>query len=495
MDFSRMTALYTAAQSRELDRCAIEKHGIPGIRLMRRAAEAAFLALGERWPRPPQVQVLCGTGNNGGDGYLVAAMAHLRGIPVAVLQLGDPARITGDALLARQYALDEGVAIAPFHPDALAADGVLVDAMLGTGLGGDIRGDYEQAVFAVNNSGLPVMAIDTPSGLCADTGRCLGGAVRAALTVTFIARKRGLFTLEGPDYVGELRFADLGVPEEVYQSLSPDSVMPDLDALLDELPPRPGTAHKGRFGTVLVVGGDHGMGGAGLLAAEAALRSGAGLVSAATRAEHVAAMIARRPEIMAHAVASGQTLTPLVESADVLVVGPGLGQSAWSEQLLQCAAASNKPMVLDADGLNLLARGQVFEALWRPNWVLTPHPGEAARLLAISTAAVQADRFAAVRALQDRYGGVVLLKGNGTLVADDTRLVLNRYGNPGMASGGMGDVLSGVIGALLAQQLPLLDAAVLGSCLHGAAADWGARRGQRGLIATDLMRPLQSLLG
>ncbi len=495
MDFSRMRALYTAAQTRELDRCAIEQHGIPGIRLMQRAADAACSGLFGKWPRPRQLQVLCGTGNNGGDGYLVAAMAHLRGVPVSVLQLGDPTRITGDALMAREQALAEGVSIAPFDSGAIAADGVLVDAMLGTGLGGDIRGVYEQAVMAVNNSGLPVMAIDIPSGLCADTGRCLGGAVRADLTVTFIGRKRGLFTLDGPDYVGELLFADLGVPDEVYKSLPADAAVPDLSPLLEGLAPRLGTAHKGLFGTVLVVGGDHGMGGAAMLAAEAALRSGAGLVRAATRREHVSAMIARRPEIMAVGVDSGQTLVPLVEGADVLVVGPGLGQSAWSEQLLQAAVASKKPMVLDADGLNLLAGGRICESLQRSNWVLTPHPGEAARLLGLDNAAVQADRFAAVRALQVRCGGVALLKGNGTLVTDGTRLLLSRYGNPGMASGGMGDVLSGIIGALMAQQLPLLDAAVLGACLHGAAADRAARRGQRGLVATDLMVPLQRLLG
>jgi NAD(P)H-hydrate epimerase len=247
------------------------------------------------------------------------------------------------------------------------------------------------------------------------------------------------------------------------------------------------------------VGGDYGMAGAAAMAAEAALRCGAGLVRVATRPEHVAALVARTPEAMPCGVSSGEDFTPLLESADVLVVGPGLGQSPWSEHLLQLAAASGKPMVLDADGLNLLAAGCLGEgpgeAKHRDNWVLTPHPGEAARLLDSTTGEVQADRFAAARALQQRYGGVAILKGNGSLIAGARQLLLSDYGNPGMASGGMGDVLSGVIGSLLAQHLPPLEAAALGVCLHGAAADIAAQEGQRGLAATDLIPEMRTLLG
>jgi NAD(P)H-hydrate epimerase len=495
MDVASMASLYTASQTRELDRIAIEEAGIPGIRLMQRAAEAAFDALLEKWPQPGHIQVLCGTGNNGGDGYLLADMARLRGIPVSILQLGDAAKITGDALLAREQALADGVAVAAFRPAALSLEGVIVDAMLGTGLGGDVGGAYREAVLAVNGSGLPVLAIDIPSGLCADTGRVLGCAVKADLTVTFIARKRGLYTLDAPDCAGEVRFASLAVPDKVYRRVMPDCFAADLELLLAALPQRPSSAHKGLYGTVLVIGGDYGMAGAASLAAEAALRSGAGLVRVATRPEHVAPIIARRPEIMAVGVESGQALEKWVATADVLVTGPGLGSSAWSEQVLQVAARADKPMVLDADGLNLLATGRLVAQARRDNWLLTPHPGEAGRLLGVGNAEVQADRFAAVRALQRRYGGVVLLKGNGTLVADDSRLLLSRFGNPGMASGGMGDVLSGVIGALLAQHLAPLEAATLGACLHGAAADIAAQQGQRGLVATDLMAPLRQLLG
>ena len=495
MDTTGTERLYTAAQTRELDRCAIRDHHIPGSTLMSRAARAAFGCLLQAWPQPERIQVLCGTGNNGGDGFLIADMAHKRGIPVTVLQLGDPGKIGGDALLARQQALANGVPIKSFEETPLLGVGVIVDAMLGTGLGGEVRGEYREAIATVNSSGLPVLAVDIPSGLCADSGRVLGMAVRADLTVTFIGLKRGLFTNAAADHTGAVEFNDLGVPREVYAAVDCDSYRLELEDLLERLPARPASAHKGLYGTVLVIGGDRGMAGAAALAAEAALRCGAGLVRVATREEHVAALVARTPEAMPIGVRSGQDLAPLLEAADVLVVGPGLGQSPWSEQLLQAAAASGKPMVLDADGLNLLAAGRVIEQRRRDNWVLTPHPGEAARLLGCSNAEVQADRFAAVRSLQQTYGGVAVLKGNGSLVTDGSQLLLSDYGNPGMASGGMGDVLSGVIGALLAQRPTALEAAALGVCLHGAAADLAAEEGQRGLLASDLIPQMRALLG
>jgi ADP-dependent NAD(P)H-hydrate dehydratase / NAD(P)H-hydrate epimerase len=487
--------LYTAAQSRALDRCAIDEHGIPGITLMARAADASFRYLLETWPAPQRLQVLCGTGNNGGDGFLIADLAHKRGIPVTVLQMGDAEKITGDALLARQQALANGVKIIPFAATALVPAGVIVDAMLGTGLAGDVRGDYVTAIDAVNATGVPVLAVDIPSGLCSDTGRVLGAAVRADLTVTFIGLKRGLFTMHAPDFTGAVQLSDLGVPPEVYAAVTADCARLELEALLECLPARPAAAHKGLYGTVLVVGGDYGMAGAAALAAEAALRCGAGLVQVATRPEHVAALVARTPEVMPRGVNSGADLTPMLAVADVAVVGPGLGQSPWSLQLLQLALASGLPLVLDADALNLLSAGHLGDTHPPGNWVLTPHPGEAARLLACSTGEVQANRFAAIHALQQRYRGVVVLKGNGSLITGGDGILLSDYGNPGMASGGMGDVLSGVIGALLAQQLPALEAAALAVCLHGAAGDMAAQQGQRGLAASDLMPQLRSLLG
>jgi len=490
--------LYTAEQTRALDHCAIHDYQVPGITLMSRAASAAFGALLENWPVPECIQVVCGTGNNGGDGFLMADLAHKRGIAVTVYQLGDPDKIGGDALLARRQALANGVNMQSFAAGVLSQEGVIVDAMLGTGLGGEVRGEYRDAIDAINSlaaGGVPVLAVDIPSGLCSDTGRVLGLAVRADLTVTFIGLKRGMFTMDAADYTGGIHFSDLAVPPEVYTRVYSDCGRLELESLLARLPPRPATSHKGHFGSVLVVGGERGMAGAAAMASEAALRCGAGLVRVATRAEHVAALVARTPETMPRGVSSGLDLAPLLDASDVLVVGPGLGQTTWSEQLLQFAAASGKPMVLDADGLNLLALGRIVDDSCRENWILTPHPGEAARLLDTTVTQVQSDRFAACRALQERYGGVVILKGNGSIVAGQGQLVLSDYGNPGMASGGMGDVLSGVIGSLLAQHRPPLEAAALGVCLHGAAADIAAREGQRGLAATDLIPEMRGLLG
>jgi len=487
--------LYTTAQTRVLDQAAIEGCGIPGITLMARAAAASFELMLDLWPEVASVEVLCGTGNNGGDGYLVADLAHKRGIAVRVYQLGDTDKIKGDAKLAREQALANGVEEQVYTPGCLEAEGVIVDAMLGTGLGGEVREAYAAAIAEVNASGAPVLAVDIPSGLCSDTGRVLGAAVIADVTVSFIGLKRGLFTLEAPDYTGAIQFTDLGVPAEAYEQVESSSARLELEPLLARLPERRAGDHKGSFGTVLVVGGDYGMAGAAAMAAEAALRCGAGLVRAATRPEHVSALVARTPEVMARGVVSGQELELMIEGADVLVVGPGLGQSPWSEQLLQVASASGKPLVLDADGLNLLVKGEIVADRRRDNWVLTPHPGEAARLLGVTTVEVQNDRFAAASQLQQTYGGVVILKGNGTLVAAGDQLYLCDYGNPGMASGGMGDVLSGIIGGLLAQGLSSEEAAALGVCLHGAAADTAAEQGQRGLLATDLFAPMRAMLG
>ena len=269
----------------------------------------------------------------------------------------------------------------------------------------------------------------------------------------------------------------------------------DLKKLLHFLPPRERTAHKGMFGHVMIIGGDKGMGGAVAMAAEASARTGAGLTSAATRPEHVAAILARRPEIMVTGVSSGQELEPLLARPSLLVVGPGLGRSAWSEQMLQQATLCGLPLVLDADGLNILAAGRVVRESKRDSRILTPHPAEAARLLGVTTADIQQDRTAAAQALQERYGGVIVLKGAGTLVCGlEGTVDICMGGNPGMASGGMGDVLSGIIGSLLAQGLALFDAARLGVCLHAEAADIAAKQGERGLLASDLIAQLPKLV-
>ena len=487
--------LYTAAQIRALEHCVIHEHGVAGITLMSRAADAALGYLLEVWPKAEHLQVMCGTGNNGGDGFLIADLAHKRGIDVTVLQLGDVQKIGGDAALALRQAQANGVNIVPFKPDSIMPNGVIVDAMLGIGLEGAVRGVYIEAIASINASGAPVLAVDIPSGICADTGAVLGAAVVADLTVTFIGLKRGLFTLQAPDYIGAVQLCDLAVHPEVYAAVPADCARLALEPLLQCLPLRSASAHKGLFGNVLVVGGDYGLAGAAAMAAESALRCGAGLVQVATRPEHVSAVLARTPEVMTTGVVASDEFAPMLEAADVVVVGPGLGSSPWSAELLRRSLACGKPLVLDADALNLLASGALGNTDAAAEWVLTPHPGEAARLLGCDTAQVQSDRFAAVIALQQRYGGIVILKGNGSLITAGGKVFLSDYGNPGMASGGMGDVLSGVIGALLAQHLTSLEAAALATCVHGAAADIAAQEGQRGLIATDLIPKMRSILG
>ena len=510
-DFS--DKLYTAESVRELDRRAIEEYGIPGIVLMKRAGESAFRQLLGRWPDTRVVTVYCGGGNNGGDGYIIAGLAAQRGLRVRVIQLVGAEKLTGDAARAWQFARQEAVAMRAFDvsadssADAMSeavTDGdkpdgereVIVDALLGTGIRGEVREAYVRAIEAINRSGKPVLAVDIPSGLDSDTGAVRGIAVRADLTATFIGMKVGLLTGRGPALCGDLSFHDLQVPVDVHKAMPVAALRLQLAGLTRAyLPRRDRDAHKGKFGHVLIIGGDEGFGGAAAMAGESALRVGAGLVAVATRASHVSALLARRPELMVKPVESGQQLEPLLSAPSVLGIGPGLGRSSWSEQVLQQAIKTGLPMVVDADALNLISETRLARDVDSSQWVLTPHPGEAARLLGRSNAEIQAHRLQACRDIHERFGATVLLKGAGTLIAGPGGMSLCPYGNPGMATGGMGDVLAGVIGGLLAQGIPAQAATQLGACLHAVAADQVAeQRGERGMLATDLLEPLQRLV-
>jgi NAD(P)H-hydrate epimerase len=481
--------LYSAASVRELDRIAIHEHGIPGFELMRRAGRAAFNLLHAQWPQARCIAVMCGAGNNGGDGFVVAARAAQMGLQVRLFMFAGADQLRGDAKTAYNMAIDAGVEPIAYSADRLSGADVIVDGLLGTGLSGAVRANFREVIEQVNQSSLPVLALDIPSGLCSDTGSILGAAVNASCTISFIGLKQGLFTGHGRACSGQVHFHDLAVPKEVLGSVAADSERLDSDDLCRHLPPRPGTAHKGDYGHVLIVGGERGMGGAAALAARAAGRCGAGLVSLATRPEHVAGILAQAPEVMSYGVNSGQELEPLLERPTVIVIGPGLGHQPWGEQMLQKAWASGKPLVVDADALNIISQGRVVAKAQRADWIITPHPGEAARLLQKTSADIQADRFAAVRELQSKFGGAALLKGSGSLVADgQAPVALCPYGNPGMASGGMGDVLSGIAGALLAQGLALGDSARMAMLLHARAADLAAENGgERGLLASDLL--------
>lgn len=484
--------LYRAAQVRELDRLAIEEYGIPAHTLMERAGAAAFGVLQWRWPDARRIAVMCGPGNNGGDGYVLARLAHAAGYTVDVISLGPPHDADGPAGLAAVALRAEGVVASAWDRQGLYQYEVVIDAMLGTGLDREVSADYRKAIDAVNASGAKVLALDVPSGLDADSGNILGAAVRADITVTFIGLKQGMFTASGTVCCGSVHYSGLDVPRELFSRISPAAMRFTMDNLSGLLTPRPRDAHKGHNGHVLVIGGERGMSGAARLAAEAALRSGAGLVSIATRADHAALLSVARPELMSHGIEDVAQLSPLIERASVIAIGPGLGQSFWARSLLNCALESGRPMVVDADALTLLAK----EPLRRDDWILTPHPGEAGRLLDMTAVEVQKDRFSAVEALQRRYGGVAVLKGAGSLICAGDRVIgLCAAGNPGMASGGMGDVLTGIIAGLAAQRMSLADAACLGTLLHAESADRAAAvNGERGLIASDLIARLPKLV-
>ncbi|MEY3808388.1 MAG: hypothetical protein RI893_1364 [Pseudomonadota bacterium] len=479
--------LYRAVQIRELERIAIEEYGIASFDLMSRAGQATFQVLKKQYPDAQSIAVFCGSGNNAGDGYIIAKLALESDLNVCVYTVSASEKLKGDALSASQAYRSAGGAVSLFQSEQLITAEVLIDALLGTGLDRAVTGLYATVIKSINRHFAPVIAVDIPSGLQADTGNVLGLAVKADYTVTFIGLKQGLFTGQAAEYCGEICYAQLAVPEQVFTDVTASAIR----VVKNQLPLRNRYAHKGDCGHVLIIGGDLGYSGAARLAGEAALRVGSGLVSIATRMKHAGLMNLNRPELMVHGVETPAQLVLLLEKADVIVVGPGLGLSAWAKALFNTAINTEKPLVIDADGLNLLAKS----ATVKTNWILTPHPGEAGRLLNCSTADIQQDRFAAVLSIQANYGGVAILKGAGTLIASEHQLAVSNTGNPGMASGGMGDVLAGVLAGLLAQGLSLQDAAHQGVYNHGLAADLAAEKdGERGLLASDLMTYLRQLV-
>jgi len=480
------TKLYSAQQAREIDRIAQEQTEVTGFQLMTKAAQASFQVIKEYYPKTKKIVVFCGAGNNAGDGYLIAKLALEAGYTVQLLSVVAEEKLKGDAALAKQaYSNAGGGILHDFH--LLNNADLIIDALLGTGLDRPVTGEFAAAIQHINTSGVSVLAIDIPSGLNADTGNIMACAVHADLTITFIVLKKGLFTGLAADYCGTVLFSGLDVSSKLIEhELSEESLLQTVT-----LAKRPRCAHKGMFGHVLVVGGDYGYAGAVKLAAEAALNCGAGLVSVATRKAHASQMYLTCPELMGHALEQVADIETLLDQVTVLVLGPGLAQRAWAKDLWPALIGLNLPRVIDADALNLLAASPTYSE----QWILTPHPGEAARLLHCSTADILQDRFKAVRALQEKYGGVCVLKGAGTLICDGKHVYVNATGNPGMAAGGMGDVLSGIIGALLAQQYSLLDAAKIGVYLHGLAADQAAiTTGERGLRATDVLQYLREVV-
>jgi hydroxyethylthiazole kinase-like uncharacterized protein yjeF len=494
----RVTELFTEAAVREIDARLIAAVGGDPYVLMQRAAWAALDALRQRWPRARTLALVCGPGNNGGDGWVLARLAEDAGFDAWVVSLrADESRGSVEAQRARRDWHGRSL-VWEDDPDgtaeSLALADVVVDAVFGIGLRRAPEPLHAALIEAINRCERPVLALDLPSGLMGDSGTAPGAAVRADLTVSFVAAKCGLYTGQGRALSGRRVLSNLleSAAEAAADPLPPAAFALSVSALEQALPARDLNAHKGDSGHVLVLGGDSGMAGAALLCVRAALRSGAGLVSLGTRAEHAAALVAAQPECMVRGLEAADELDAMLARASVIALGPGLGRGEWAQSLFARVLADSRPRVLDADALNLLADAPRTLS----GAVLTPHPGEAARLLGVSTAEIQADRFAALAQLVQRYTCAVVLKGAGSLIGapgETPRLI--DAGNPGMAVGGMGDLLTGVIAALLAQGLPPFEAAYTGALLHAAAGDLAAGEGgERGLLPSDLLSPMRQLL-
>lgn len=479
-------SIWPADELKRAEKEAADALGITLYELMQRAGGAAFSVVREHYPDALNWLILCGHGNNGGDGYVVARLAAAAGINVTLVALESDKPLPEEAQEARDAWLNAGGEIhAPgvTWPETVE---VIVDGLLGTGLTQAPRENVTALIEKANQHTAPVIALDIPSGLLAQTGATPGAVINAAHTVTFIALKPGLLTGKARDVVGQLHNHALGL-ESWLAGQQTAITRFDASQLAGWFPPRRPTSHKGDNGRLVVVGGDHGTAGAIRMTGEAALRTGAGLVRVLTRSENIGPLITARPELMVHEL-TAKSLEESLEWADVVVVGPGLGEQAWGKQALQKIENFRKPMLWDADALNLLA----INPDKRHNRILTPHPGEAARLLNCGVAEIESDRLLSAQRLVQRYGGVVVLKGAGTVVASENgETGIIDAGNAGMGSGGMGDVLSGIIGAALGQKLALFDAACAGAVAHGAAADLRAARfGTRGMLATDLFSTL-----
>jgi NAD(P)H-hydrate epimerase len=497
---------YSAKQVLQNEGPVAQNQQLAMYQLMERAGSAAFEKLQQHWPHANSILVLCGKGNNGGDGFVVARLAHLANMRVSVLLTCDVNSVKGDALQAYQNMVSAGVTEIKtadlIEQVNLFSGDIIVDALFGIGFYGSLTSSMQGLVAATNENSANVLSIDIPSGLCANTGFVDNSmAIVATITVTFIVYKQGLLTGQAANFVGELILADLSLGDAFKQQITCHHYFQKVYPLNNGascLTKRLNTSHKGTIGQILAIGGGIGMPGAIRLASEAALRCGAALVAVCCHQDNQALVFNGRPELMlapndAKALANSLAM----KKSKMLILGPGLGQSEWSQNLFDLIVLAfisghkNENMVVDADGLTFLAKTNYFCS----RWVLTPHPKEAALLLGCDTATIESDRFYAAQAIAKKYGGICVLKGAGTLISDGHTVVVNSTGNAGMASGGMGDVLSGIVAALVLQTENYFVATCLAVYIHGAAGDIIAdRQGQRGMLASDLFEPLQRLV-
>jgi NAD(P)H-hydrate epimerase len=482
--------LYSAKTSQAIDRDAIENHSIPGILLMKRAGWFAFQTLQQQYPNAEHIHIVCGTGNNGGDGFVIAQYAAINGLKVSVSLLGEQSKIKGDALIALQELQQAGIKPQSFSDVLIEEADIIVDAIFGTGLNQPISGIYAEVIEQINQSNKSTVAIDIPSGIHADTGAIQGTAIRAQHTCTFITQKLGLHTSHGQERSGKVHFSSLFIDPKIIAEHTVIACNHPLKFWLNKLPKREATHHKGSAGTACLIGGNQTMMGAIQLAGLASLKSGTGLTKIISRQEHTVAITQAIPELMCYSELQQNEQSA---TASAIAIGPGLGRDQWALDRFLQACKTEQPKVIDADALRLL-KNQDISSL-TPNWVLTPHPGEAAELLNTDNQTIQNDRVSAVKNLQQKFGGIIVLKGNGTLIYDGEKLEICLAGNAGMAVGGMGDVLTGTIASFLAQGLSIWDAANLGVSVHAHAGDIIAQQsGESGLMPSEVAQTIGQLL-
>ncbi|HHU50698.1 MAG TPA: NAD(P)H-hydrate dehydratase [Firmicutes bacterium] len=495
--------LVKAAEMKEIDRKAMTDYAIPGIILMEHAANALFQVIKEKFPSPVKTGVICGRGNNGGDGWALARLLLQAGWDVTVFHPGLGVALPPDAGQNREISLRLGVRAEDWETLLDAAENIqsydlLIDALLGSGFRGQAEGDYGRLIELINSSGKPVIAVDLPSGLEADTGRVNGPVVKAGQTVTFGLPKIGLLAYPGRVFAGEIIIDHIGLPQQLLDKEHSKYFTYLPEEVKKMRPRRKAEAHKGSCGRLLVIGGSAGLTGAPVLTGMGALRSGAGLVTLGLRDGLL--LTEKPPELMvkswSHLHQEIETLG-LGREYDAVIIGPGLSTALdGRELLLKVLTIENLIKVLDADALNIMSTVGEWWTKAKGPLVLTPHPGEMARLTGLSIAVVQKDRLAIAEEYAARWQAVVVLKGAGTTVASPEGLTyINPTGNPGLATGGTGDLLSGMIGAFLGQGLSPLEGACLGVYMHGAAADLAAEEvGYTGMIAGDVLFRLPRVL-
>ena len=511
--YNFMRYCYSSETVRNIDYLMVEQGFVDNsYELMQRAAKSLLDFIHLNYPNAGHITIICGAGNNAGDGYVLARLATLHDkepkLKVNLISVFDVDHLAGDAHQAYLDWLECGGIVNSMVDSHFSVTDLVVDALIGTGLNRELEDEWYDAVAQINMSAKPVLSIDIPSGLDANTGTIYGISVNATHTMTFIGQKMGMYTAQARHYCGIIHFASLGVPEALYDHVQPSASIMEWAQVSQLLPHRSPVSHKGDHGHLLIIGGDYGMVGACRIAGEAALRSGSGLVSVATHFENVSAISSARPELMVHGVEHGKDLDKLLNKATAIAIGPGLGTGKWGFDLLDRVIKFLKKQpdfnarkqeekvhcVIDADALNLIAKHNII--IQNKNIIYTPHFGEACRLLKCKSLCPSetTNLFDMIKQLKEKYYGLFVLKGAGTLIDINDEISICPYGNEGMASAGMGDCLTGIIGSLLAQKLSAQNAVRVGVCLHAKAGDHVAKEGQNGMIVSDLFPKIRQLL-